>query len=193
MTSLSLTAEQEKIYIENEKLVYHIINQYIKNPGMYGLNDYEDLVQIGRTALCKSIKTYKADSKAKFSSYACIVIRNALYVATRNASEEAFDDSLSMTDEFVELNANLAYDSIVSAEDNILFEQGLNILNNCEEKYSGIASKGVKAIKLMTMGYSTKDIAEMFDVKQNVVTSWISRARQKLRKEPELLALLEMP
>jgi len=156
---------------------------------MYGLNDYEDIESMGKFALCKAIVSYDGE-KSKFSTYAVKVIRNHLYNELRNANELT-DESLSLSDEYVELNVNLAYDNITSEfEENIIFSQGLDIISECGKKYGGIIEKGAEALKLTMLGYSSSDIATMYGVKQNLITAWIARARQKLQKEPALLKLL---
>ena len=184
-----LTLEQEKRLEENKKLVYTTINTYIKNPGLYGLNDYDDLVQIGMMGLCKAVCSY-TEGKAAFSSYAVPIIRNHLYNAIRDANEN-FDSVSSTSDEYIELNADLAYNNINSMSDDLVMKEGIDIITDCANKYGGIAAKGVEAIKLTLLGYSCKDIADMYDVDSKTITSWISRARQKLQKEPALLRLLD--
>lgn len=184
-----LTPEQEKVFEENKNLVYTTIRMFIKNPGMYGLNDYDDLVQIGMLGLCKAVASY-TESKAAFSSYAVPIIRNHLYNAIRDANEN-FESLVSTSDEFIELNADLAYNNVSSMSDGLVMEQGLSIIDECANKYGGVAAKGVEAIKLTLMGYTCRDIAEMYDVDSKTITSWISRARQKLQKEPALLKLLD--
>ena len=186
---MMLTKAQEKIFEENKNLVYKAINTYVSNPGKYGINDYEDLVSIGEFALCKAISTYEAD-KAAFSSYAINVIRNHLYNTIRDANETS-DTTLSITYDYVELNANLAYNNISSMNDDILMKDGLNIISDCSEKYGGIAGKGAEALRLMLLGYSCNDIAKMYGVEDKTITAWISRARKKLQKEPALLKLLD--
>lgn len=186
---MMLTPEQEKMFEENEKLVYFTINNYIQNAGKYGLNDKEDIESMGKFALCKAIATYNGE-KSKFSTYAISVIRNYLYNQLRD-SKETSDNSLSISDEYVELNVNLAYDNITAKpEDEIVLQQGFDIIEMCGKKYGGIIEKGAEAIKLSMMGYNSSDIATMFGVEQNLVTAWMSRARKKLQKEPALLKLL---
>lgn len=187
---MMLNPEQEKIFEENKNLIYTTINQYITNAGMYGLNDYDDLVQIGSIALCKAILSFDPQ-KAKFSSYAVTVIRNNLYNSFRDTNDEISQDSVSMTEEFVELNADLAYNNISSMTDDLVMKEGIAILDNCANNYSGIAKKGVEAIKLSLLGYSCSDIAEMYGVETKLLTAWMSRARKKLQKEPAMLKLLD--
>ena len=42
----------------------------------------------------------------------------------------------------------------------------------------------------MTQGYSCKAIAKVFDTDEKNLTAWISRARTKLKNEPEILRLV---
>lgn len=56
--------EHEEQIIENEALVYSIINRY----GAYC--DLDDLYQVGMMALTRASKNYKTDCDTKFSTYA---------------------------------------------------------------------------------------------------------------------------
>lgn len=181
-----MTHEMEVMFEENKNLIYMTINAYIKCPGQYGLNDYEDLVQIGSMGLCKAIESYDF-SKGKFSTYAVPVIRNHLYLALRDSGDI---DTITLNDEWIEMNDDLIQDSAQSINDEIMIKDSIKIIDKCAEKYGGIAGKGAQAIKLTLLGYNCGDIAEMFDVEPKTITSWISRARKKLQREPELLRML---
>lgn len=187
-TNRMLSPEQEKIFLDNQKLVYNAINKYISNPGQYGLNDYEDLEQIGNIALCHAILTYKPGN-SEFSTYATIVIRNKLYNATRDNSD-ASDSASDIDDQFIEANASIMYNNIDGIEDAYEEKEQKRLLKKLGESYGGIAQKGVEALILMLDGYTCGDIAKMYNTTPVNITSWVSRARSKLKTEPELLQLL---
>ena len=187
-TNKMLSPEQERIFEENQKLVYLAINKYIKNPGQYGLNDYEDLEQIGNIALCHAILTYKPGTHA-FSTYATVVIRNKLYNATRDNSD-ASDSASDIEDKFIEANASIMYNNIDSFDEAYEEKEQKRLLKKLGESYGGVAQKGVEAIIMQLDGYTCGDIAEMFKTDSTTISSWISRARSKLKTEPELLKLL---
>ena len=63
-------------------------------------------------------------------------------------------------------------------------------LRACKERYTGIARRGVEAIELKLRGYDSSEIAEIYGTTINNVNAWISRARSKLRNEPELMESL---
>lgn len=71
--------EQIKLYEENEKLVSFVISRYYPT----FLNN-EDLRQIGKLGLWKACLSYK-DSKGKFSTYGCRLIRNEINVHFRTS------------------------------------------------------------------------------------------------------------
>lgn len=179
-----MTYEQEKMFEENKNMVYAAIKSYVKCAGMYGLNDYDDLVQIGNIGLCKAIISYNP-KKAQFSTYAYKIIRNHLYNALRDAGDIQ-DDCDSLDDEgFFEQ----AYEE-KDFDDDMLMKSGLDIIDKCSKKYSGIAKKGAEAIRLSLMGYECNEIAKLYGVSSNSITAWMSRARTKLRHEPEVQKLL---
>lgn len=183
----------EMMFEENKNLIYTAINTYVKCAGKYGINDYDDLFQIGSIGLWKAVQKYD-ESKGKFSSFAVPVIRNQLFNALRDAGQTGNTTSLDegWEEEWTDVNTELAYDTIQDISDSVTMNEGLGILDSCAEKYGGIAGKGVQALKLKVLGYDCNDIAEMFGVEANTITAWMSRARKKLQKEPALLRLLDM-
>lgn len=183
---MEMTKKEEKMFEDNKKLVYLVINRDIKNAGMYGLNTREDLESIGMYALYKAILTYK-EGKGTFANYAIRVIRNNLFNATRDGNDMN-DTCMSTTDEYVELNGDLAYNNVQMMHDDLVMKEGMEIMDRCAKKYGGIAEKGVNAIKLTIMGYTAQEIAQSYGVEAKTVTAWISRARKKLGAEPELLS-----
>lgn len=179
-----MTYEQEKMFEENKNLVHGAIKSYIRCAGMYGLNDYDDLVQIGYIGLCKAVLSYDPN-KAQFSTYAYKTIRNHLYNALRDAGDIQ-DNCESLEDEDLFEQAYEEQDF----DNDMVMRSGLDIIADCSMRYTGIAKKGAEAIRLSLMGYECNEIAAIYGVSSNSITAWMSRARRKLQNEPEVQKLL---
>lgn len=182
----------EEMFMEHEKLIYFVIERFIQNKDSLGiLFSREDLYQIGAMGLFKAIKTYQEDRGA-FSTYATNIIRNKILTAIRDSKDVVSDNSISIDDEtnFVENEASLKYNSYKEVEDNLFTETQKEVLYSIAKTYKGIARKGVIAIHLNTQGYTYKAIAKMFKTDSRTLSSWVSRAREKLKKEPKVLELI---
>lgn len=184
MKDLRLSEQEERMFMENEKLIHKNIHCYIESAGEYGINSYEDLVQVGRIGLCKAIKTYDKE-KAKFSSYAMTVIKNTILSELKSKKNR----NRERTDYFEDLNEKETVEQSYELKINLDAQDAYMVVKNCGTNYGGIAEKGVNAIIMMSQGYSCKEIGEVYNVDSKTITAWISRARQKLRKEAAVLEL----
>lgn len=70
--------EYERLIIENEALVYHVLKQ------MHLYSQLEDYYDVGMIGLCKAAKTFDNSKGSKFSTYACICIRNTILMDIRD-------------------------------------------------------------------------------------------------------------
>lgn len=77
--AVSLISEDEIIPVYN-KLIHYAIHKYY--PYRYDV-EYEDLFQIGSIALLKAYRTYNPDKGMRFTNYALLKIRSALYDTIR--------------------------------------------------------------------------------------------------------------
>ena len=119
-------------------------------------------------------------------------IKNRIYNALRDSKDRILDLSANIDDDsdFIESNISLIYNEYEKVEDELFEINQKKVLYNIAKRYSGISQKGVIAIQLMTQGYSCKAIAKVFDTDEKNLTAWISRARTKLKNEPEILRLV---
>lgn len=186
--NLELTTSQLEIFNNNQKLIHDVIKKFITNPD-FCVNEYEDLVQIGSIGLIKAIKTYNPE-KGKFSTYAVNVIRNEIYNGTRKM-DKIDSHKCDYDDVYIESCASMVYDNSDEFYESYFQEKQTEILSRIAKKYGGVAENGVNAIMLTLEGYTSKDIAEQYGVEPATITSWISRARSKLKNEPEILKLLD--
>ena len=58
-----------------------------------------------------------------------------------------------------------------------------------KSNYNGITKKGIEAIALKYQGYSNAEIANLYHVKANHISAWISRARSRLKADYPLTDL----
>lgn len=182
----------EQKFNENMNLIHFVINNFVQNKeNLTGLCTREDLFQVGSMALCHAITTYNEKTGA-FSTYATNVIKNRIYNALRDSKDRILDLSANIDDDsdFIESNISLIYNEYEKVEDELFEINQKKVLYNIAKRYSGISQKGVIAIQLMTQGYSCKAIAKVFDTDEKNLTAWISRARTKLKNEPEILRLV---
>ncbi|WP_286076993.1 sigma-70 family RNA polymerase sigma factor [Thomasclavelia cocleata] len=183
----------EQKFNENMNLIHFVINNFVQNKeNLTGLCTREDLFQVGSMALCHAITTYNEKTGA-FSTYATNVIKNRIYNALRDSKDRILDSSANIDDDdsdFIESNISLRYNEYEKVEDELFEINQKEVLYNIAKRYSGISQKGVIAIQLMTQGYSCKAIAKVFDTDEKNLTAWISRARTKLKNEPEILRLV---
>ena len=172
---LSLTEEQRVKVEENMGLVGKVIRDCVHTLDKGCIYDYDDLFQIGCIGLCKAAQTDRPGHKGAFSTYAYLLIRNEIYTqleyATRREREQATDPA--------ELPA-------VSLEGDDLEQQEacshlLSLLEHAERTADGVVAKGIQAIRLLSEGYTNREIGEHFGVPANHVTAWVAKARKHLR------------
>ena len=72
-------------------------------------------------------------------------------------------------------------------DETVFYSDALEVLRKCKAAYSGITLRGIEALELKSLGYSTREIADRYETTVNNVNAWISRARAKLREDPQML------
>lgn len=64
----------------------------------------------------------------------------------------------------------------------------MSIVQTAKKPHKGAVLKGIEAIELRIKGYTGAEIAQMYGVKNNNMTSWISKAVAVLKREhPEYM------
>jgi len=172
-----ITQEEEKLIVENMRLVGHVVNKLGINHSNY---NYEDLIQIGYIGLIKAAKTFDSNI-AKFTSYACICIRNEIFMALRKewnipnliSIEECTSDKVA--------NSGLTYEEIIEDKeaefsDVIINRESLKkvlslILNCFTIKDKIIFLYGIS-------GMSQQEISPIV----NLTQSSISRAQKRMQR-----------
>lgn len=177
---MTLTAEQQKKVEQNIRLVQKVINDKVHGPYQLGIYTYDDIFQIGCIGLCKAAAT---DKGGTFSTYAYRLIWNeicdALIYSTRWQATELSSDMIPLVAENPTVSiANVATQLDVQAA-----------LKAAKQKASPCVIKGIDAMIQMAKGRSSKEIGNEFGVSANLVCAWVSKARNFLKKRPEILAL----
>lgn len=184
---MKMTMEQKDLVIQNMNLVNEVIYYRVKRIPGNPDHDIEDLQQIGRLGLCLAAQGY--DGIRPFPAYAREVIwhqllhhfkdlnRNPKTLPMEAESDNGFSFSESLPDD-----ANVIYEA-----ENRMNREGLKAL---EQQYQGTVRKGIHAMCLKLDGLSGSEIAELYHVKPNHVSAWISRAQQRLRQDQTILKLV---
>jgi len=179
----TLNDKQQRMVEENLSLVEIILRKNIHpNENIRGM-EYDELYQCGCLALCKAAAEY--NGTVKFATFAGTVIRNAMidqcrcamayYNKTLSIDETLTDDE----DTFAGMTAS----EESGPEDPLFCEELLALVQAAKKKHTGAVLKGIEAIELRVKGYTGAEIAKMYGVKNNNVTSWISKAVAVMRKE----------
>lgn len=178
---MKLNAEQQKVVNENMGLVGKVIKDKVHGAGQLGIYSYDDIFQIGCIGLCKAAYT---DKGGCFSTYAYRLIWNEIcsaliYASKRTATEHPTDPEQLAKGSPMEETLLDDYAGIET------------ILSKALQDTGGVTAKGIKAIRLMADGYTSREIGELMGASANNVTAWISKARKFLRQRPELQSLAE--
>ena len=180
-----LNADQQEMVEQHLDLVSIIIRKYIStNEQIRGL-EYEDLYQCGCLALCKA--AYHYDGRVKFETFAGTVIRNALLDECRKAKSIyshslSYDASVDPDDDNGDTFAGMLGDTY-DMTDRLFSEELMSIVQTAKKTHKGAVLKGIEAIELRIKGYTGAEIAQMYGVKNNNVSSWISKAVVVLKRE----------
>lgn len=155
-------------------LVGKVIKDCVHTLGRGCIYTYDDLLQIGYIGLCKAVQTYQPEYKNAFSTYAYRLIQNEIYTqleyAVRCGREQATDPA--------ELPCGGQNDSL---EERDACRELMSLLDLAEATANGSVAKGIQAIRMRVMGYSSREIGELLGAPANHVTAWVSKARNHIR------------
>lgn len=183
------TEEYTRLVEDNLDLVSATLKYCIHSTKEYGM-EYDDLYQIGSMALCKAAARYQTDQGAAFRTFASVVIRNSLLDHIRQVKNREQPIPFSAP---LPYRPTLTYGDIIDFPYEIPADEDtgevLHLLSNIKKEYSGVTRKGIDALSLQIIGYTSRDIAELYGVKSNHVSAWVSRAAKKLRSNKQILAL----
>ena len=175
---MKMNEEQQKIVLDNQKLVYHVIKQ------LHLYHKLEDYIDVGIIGLCKAAQTFKPENNSKFSTYACICIRNNILMEIRNEKRQC--DAYAMSFSSI---ISSSKDKDLTLEDTLSDYELENDILNKEELISLITSierldkKDKMIIDLYFYQNKTqKQIAQILNMSQANASRRIQRALNNLRE-----------
>lgn len=180
-----MTEYQRELVVQNMDLVEQTIKKRIKVAGDVLLT-HEDFYQIGCEALCRAAMSYRPEI-GSFEPLACRAIYNAIIDHCRKENSARYpkiEMDLGCDSDSYALTYLGISDDLDTA---MFFSDARDVLKCCKDKYSGITLRGIEALELKSLGYSSREIADRYDTTVNNVNAWISRARAKLREDPQML------
>ena len=175
---MKMNEEQQKLVLDNQKLVYHVIKQ------LHLYHKLEDYLDVGIIGLCKAAKTFKPENNSKFSTYACICIRNNILMEIRNENRQCDAYAISFSNII-----SSSKDRDLTLEDTLSDYELENDILNKEELISLITSieRLDKKDKIIIDLYfyqnkTQKQIAQILNMSQANASRRIQRALNNLRK-----------
>ncbi len=178
-----MTRKEQLLVEEHLELVKKIVKGTMSiNENVQGLG-YEDLYQTGCEALCKAALNYNEARGASFATFADVVIRNSLLSHCRKVARA--QAPLCYLDAPAAESGSVTFGDMLwdETEHGISDKETFCMLAQMEKQFTGIAKKGVEALRLKYMGHTGTEIAGYYGVKPNHVAAWISRALNKMRIE----------
>ena len=179
---MTLNSEQQQLVEKNMSLVGKVIRDKVRGIGAIGIFTYDDLYQIGCIGLCKAAATDRG--LCQFSTYAYRLIWNEICDALISGSKKSEKELLV---EDVLSPATEASEGIV-ADLKIDLEKALE---KAERTAPSGVRKGIRALLLMTQGYSSRDVGDKLHLPDNSVRALASKARAYLRRQPEFQLIWE--
>ena len=184
-----LNESQRQLVEDHLKVVEWVIYNHINvNESAVGLG-YEDMLQTGYLSLCKAAFTY--NGTYQFATYAQCCVRNALYdycekMQYRSSRTVSLNKPMSTDSDVTFIEQLISVHTISNEDDTLSQQDAILLLDRVKPKYNGIALKGIEAMELKIKGYTGKEIAQLYGVKQSLLGAWISRASKKLSTDPEI-------
>jgi RNA polymerase sigma factor (sigma-70 family) len=194
MTGITvLNDNQRQLAVNHIDIVKWVIYEHINvNENIFGLS-YDDLYQEGCLCLCRAAVTHNGE-RAQFVTYAQVVVKNGLLTYCKKMVKKP-RNFISIEDLPLDAGGDISdktnyaddgvYDAILS--DAVVF----GLLESVKPEYNGIVRLGIEALEMKIKGYTGADIARLWGVEQNHVGAWISRAKDKLRKNERFMAELK--
>ncbi len=181
---MKMTEYQRQLVETHMYIVERVIRRRI-SPTKQPLMSYEDFFQIGCEALCRAAMRYEPE-RGSFEPFGSRLVYNAMIDHCRAQGRVSSHTAELQLDEDGEPIAFRSFGDDPDL-DGVMAARKLNeILIETEKRHEGIIRLGIEAIRLKSLGYSTRDIAEKNGTTVNNVNAWISRARKILHEDPAI-------
>ena len=173
---MTLTERQQRIAEANMGLVGRVIKDKVHGLGQEGAFTYDDLFQIGCIGLCKAAAT---DKGGCFSTYAYRLIWNEICDALVKTTRVNQNETVMEANDILRGVQEHMPDPLEACE----LKQ---ILESARRSADGVTAKGVQCLMLSAQGYTSSDLANIFNANASAVRMWMTKARRYLRDFPEL-------
>lgn len=173
---MTLTERQQRIVEANMGLVGRVIKDKVHGLVQEGAFTYDDLFQIGCIGLCKAAAT---DKGGCFSTYAYRLIWNEICDALVKTTRINQNETVMEANDILRGVQEHMPDPLEACE----LKQ---ILESARRSADGVTAKGVQCLMLSAQGYTSSDLANIFNANASAVRMWMTKARRYLRDFPEL-------
>lgn len=182
------TDKTQKLFEENERLVYSTVNRRFNSPNFHDVHGLtlDDLYQYGRLGLLRACETYDKSKNTKFSSYAMSNIAWSISVESKrdslgNKTTANFDllDRTSLDRELPQaddVNTTL-YDILESYEAGYNDVEFDDLLNRMDKQLPKALST---AVRMRLDGHVYEEIADALGVSQQAVRQRLKLNRSKI-------------
>lgn len=177
---MTLTERQQRIVEANMGLVGRVIKDKVHGLGQEGAFTYDDLFQIGCIGLCKAAAT---DKGGCFSTYAYRLIWNEICDALVKTTRINQNETVMEANDILRGVQEHMPDPLEACE----LKQ---ILESARRSADGVTAKGVQCLMLSAQGYTSSDLANIFNANASAVRMWMTKARRYLRDFPELASYI---
>ena len=177
---MTLTERQQRIVEANMGLVGRVIKDKVHGLGQEGAFTYDDLFQIGCIGLCKAAAT---DKGGCFSTYAYRLIWNEICDALVKTTRINQNETVMEANEILRGVQEHIPDPLEACE----LKQ---ILESARRSADGVTAKGVQCLMLSAQGYTSSDLANIFNANASAVRMWMTKARRYLKDFPELASYI---
>ena len=177
---MTLTERQQRIVEANMGLVGRVIKDKVHGLGQEGAFTYDDLFQIGCIGLCKAVAT---DKGGCFSTYAYRLIWNEICDALVKTTRVNQNETVMEANDILRGVQEHMPDPLEACE----LKQ---ILESARRSADGVTAKGVQCLMLSAQGYTSSDLANIFNANASAVRMWMTKARRYLRDFPELASYI---
>ena len=189
-----MSYEQKQLVTTHLSLVPRMVRALTRSFTNLSQDEFDELTQTGYLALCNA--AMKCSPTQPFPPYARAAIRNAIYDYWRDCGKRksafcSLDAILTAKDGGTyEPDFMLCKTDALSPEQAVLSKESDSYLKRLECAGSNHLKKGIISLRLQQNGYTSAEVAKLYNVPSNHVRAWQSKARKQLREDQELYALL---
>jgi len=173
-----MTPEQDKLVMDNMRLVYYLFGKIHHNEFKYSHED--DFKSEGMIGLIKAAKSFDASKGIKFATYATRCINNEFFMYLRKLRKK--DGPLVSLDSPIDCEGEtLTLADVVAVDDNTMDKQ-LDRIFRDEERNRFVQKqpeRNQRIIEMRLQGMSQNEVAHEMGFSQ----SYVSRLCQKIKKQ----------